>query len=174
MIIDSNILNEIVETKSGNIVDVLMSWICDITDEIKDHVKGKKITFFVSQEIIKEYETSLSREDNEGVRKEFRQTINRHRGRLNHIPDRNNISMTITKKEIPHSNRKKIISDKDDEKFLLLAKKILEVNDWRDRAIIFASKDRKSMPQIQKALILHRREIEFAEDMQTLVKTIQC
>ncbi len=174
LVIDSNILNEIVVTDYGNIRTVLTSWIYSITEDMQDLVKGKIITFFVSPEIIKEYETSLSKKKHKNICKNLKYIMRKSGGIIKHESNRNGIGISFKKYNISHSNRRKNIDDKDDEKFLILVEKILEKNNWRDRAIIFASKDRRSMPQIKKALVLQRGRIKFAEDMKSLKEVIRC
>ncbi len=174
LIVDSNVLNEIVTEDSGNIHNDLMIWIHNITSDMQNRVKGKTVTFFVSQETIKDYVTGLSRKGRKNTSKNLKYAIDKSGDMVRRKSGRNGIGISIKKQNVSYSNRKKRVSDRDDEKFLALVEKILKMGDSRERAIIFASKDRRSMPQIEEALVQQQRRIEFADNMKSLKEIIRC
>ncbi|MCY4492122.1 MAG: hypothetical protein OXC46_11780 [Thaumarchaeota archaeon] len=171
LVIDTNILVDIVKSStSGDLVQLLISWIKKIITSMDIHPKGKIITIFASTEILKDYRTGLCRNQYCDLGRRINLVFDRELSHKRFIDRENNIRFSLRKLQTkPHKKFK--LTDKGDERFLVLLETIMK-KQQSDRAIIFASRDMLSIDEIRS--ILNKFTISFAESNSELVQVIKC
>ena len=178
LIIDTNILVDIIATSDHPTTfdKHFIDWIKKIILRIDTHIGDKTITLFANEDVIKDYNSGLSRSGIKRFKKQIRELFRKKTGSRQLVTSGYKIYFSLRKipKGQTKSTHKYRLTDKYDEKFLVLLESILEKNKWRDWSIIMASCDNTAYDEIKAAAKRHSKRISFVKSESKLAQTIEC
>ena len=177
MVIDTNILGDIIATEnSSNISIVLKEWILKIINNMEKQPKGKNITIFASMNTICDYETGLIKAGHMNAGKNISLIFKKSLSQKIIISESQKIGLSLKKIKINDTKPRKRVKDKNDESFLILSEAITQINNYRNRKIIFASRDRQSTRTIEGIFLknIHSSRLHVVTDLKSFEKCIEC
>lgn len=176
IVMDTNVLADIVERTNTSRVDyALMMWIQDILDGMNKMPREKRITFLVSPSILDDYKTGLSKRGRKPAAQSLKLILRKtHNLKIDLSPRNQRIVLSFHR--ISTDNVDMSVSDKYDRVFLGALQNAENARRWKDRAIIFASRDTRSRKQIRDSFTQSRshKRLHFPADFDELNDSIAC
>ncbi len=177
LVIDTNILGDIIATEnSENVVIILKEWLLKIIANMEKQPKGKKITVFASINTLHDYRTGLIKAGYKNTGKTISLIFGKSLSQKTTISKSQKIDLSLKKIKVDVTKPKKRVKDKNDENFLVLSEAITQIKNWKDREIIFASRDRQSTSTIKNIFLKssHNSRLHVATDLKSFEKLIEC
>ena len=152
IILDTNIFPDLIkEYKSDNLLRVLRDWLSHVVKSMSCNPKGDSITLVATTQILKDYQTGLSRAGHGKAGKVFSEFFKSATSFRYKLDGEKNIYFTLKKFNSP-SQSSRTVRDKYDIKFLNLINEILH-SKFNNRFIIFATNDRTAGSDIERELV---------------------
>ena len=157
IILDTNIFPDLIKKyESPNLLQVLRDWLAHVVENISCDPKGDSIVLAVTAEILKDYQTGLSKAGHGKAGKIFTESIKKTTSFKYRLDRNRNIYLTLKKLNVA-SQPSHTIQDKYDIKFLNLINGIRDSAKFRNRFIIFATNDFTAGSDIERALVGKRK-----------------
>ena len=176
LVVDTNILRDIIESSDPSItfVQQLVEWIKKIVSKTNPHPYDRTITLFANKQILDDYCTGLSHAGHKQVGKQIRHIFEKKIGNKQPVfrDDKIFLSLRIYKNQIGPTPRRRL-SDRSDEKFLVLLDGIRDSKKWTDWAIIIASRDRTTFDEIRD-ITLHDDRVYPIDSKDKLDQIVEC
>lgn len=176
LVIDTNVLADIMErTETSRVDEALKRWIQNVLDGMERRPKERRITVLVSTAILGDYKAGLCgkgyREAAETIRS---MTAKKQLSNVLMLPHDRRIKLSLSK--IRPDAVGKSVSDKYDRPFLGALKKAKSISKWKDYAIIFASRDKRSREQIKDEIAKSApyTQLDFPTNVNELAESIAC
>lgn len=175
LVIDANTIIDIAAACSGNrLTLILQGWLAAVIDRIDAPTRGRAITLFVSSGIQKDYATGLGHARHDAA-KTLRLDIKKIITRSVRLRSRDRNRFLVRKLDPAGPGSSPRAGDKYDQAYLDILAHISDCGLWRDRAVIFATKDAGLLADLQDgAARAGATSLRFAGGKNDLEDEIAC
>lgn len=173
IILDTHILKDIIDDyNSNNLIEVLKNWLTYVIQNMKLVPRGKRIGIVASTEVLGEYKNRLARSGHKNIAKTISDIFDQGTSRKYPIDKEKGVYLSIGKIH-PDKNRKRVMRDKYDEKFLELINGVLKLRKWREHFVIVATSDTPTKQDLETELNAVER-VSVEGSILDLEETVKC
>ena len=176
LVIDTNILRDIIESSDPSIkfAQQFVEWIEKIISKADPHPCGKTVTLFANKQILDDYCTGLSHSGHKQVGKQIRFIFEKKISSKQPVSHDYKISLSFRMyKNQTDSTSRRRLSDKSDEKFLVLLESICNSKQWKSWAMIIASRDKPTFSKIRD-IMSHDDRVYPVDSKSSLDQIVEC
>lgn len=176
LVLDTNILPEIIGDQNASRIDrIFLEWVKTMCREISPPPKGKIVTIAASTDMINDYKTGLRRRRHSTVAKTLKTVFDRTFSRILETDGHGKVRLMLEMVTPRASASSRRVRDSYDQKFLDVVIYVAESKRWKDKKILFATRDQSLREDAEHALVFRKyKRVHIASDMDMFKDLFAC